>query len=70
MVQPGRGFSLHLHLTISQGGSEGGIVDPIPVAEIKVFVDGLVQLALGKLLSVLGQLLVIKVFGDILGEIA
>lgn len=59
-----------MHLAISQGSSEGGIVDSIPVAEIKVLVDGLVQFALGKLLGVLGQLLVVKVFGDILGEIA
>ena len=58
-----------MHLVIPQGGSEGGIVDSIPVAEVKVVVDGLVEFALGKLLSILGQLVVVKVFKDILGDI-
>lgn len=69
MIQPIRGFSLHLHLVIPQGGSEGSIVDSIPVAEVKVIVNGLVEFALSKILSVLGQLLVVKFFGDVLGKI-
>jgi len=51
---------------VFQRGSERGVVDPIPVAEVKVLVDGLVEFTLGKLFSVLGQLFVVKIFGKIL----
>jgi len=51
---------------IFQCGGERGVVDPIPVAEVKILVDGLVEFALSKLLSILGQLFVVKIFGKIL----
>jgi len=54
---------------VPQSSSESGIVDSIPVAEVKVLVDSLVELASGKLLGVLGQLFVVKLFGKILGKI-
>lgn len=57
-----------MHLLVSQGGGESGIVDSVPITEVEILVDGLVELALCKLLSILGQLFVIKIFGKILRE--
>jgi len=57
---------LRLHLLIFQDSSKSGVVDSIPVAEVKVLVDCLVELAFGNFLGILGQLFVIKVFGNIL----
>jgi len=62
---PLEGAFLRLHLLVLQCGSEDGVVDSIPVAQVKVLVGGLVELALGKPLGILGQFLVVKIFGEI-----
>jgi len=68
-THPLEGRLSHLHILVFKSSSESGIVDSIPVAEVKVLVDGLVELALGKLFSVLSQLFFVKFFGKILGRI-
>jgi hypothetical protein len=66
---PLEGTFANLHLLIFQDGSESGVVDSVPVAKVKILVDGFVEFAFGKLLSILGQLFVVKLFGDILRKI-
>ena len=58
-----------MHLLIFHGSGERGIVNPFPVAEVKIFVDGLIELALSKLFSILSQLFVVKIFGKILRKV-
>ena len=50
-----------MHLLVLQGGGESGVVDSIPIAEVKVFVNSLVELAFSQFLSILGQLFVVKI---------
>ena len=50
-----------MHLLVLQGSGESGVVNSIPVAEVKVLVNGLVKFAFSQLLSILGQLFVVKI---------
>ena len=46
---------------VPQGSGESGVVNSVPIAEVKVLVNGLVKLAFSQFFSILSQLLVVKI---------
>ena len=57
-----------MHLLVFHGSSKSGVVDSIPIAEVEILINGLVELAFSELLGILSQFLVVEVFWKILRE--
>lgn len=57
-----------MHLLVFHGGSKSGVVDSIPITEVEILINGLVELAFSELLGILSQFFVVEVFWKILRE--